>query len=154
MAYGGGARQPARYVGAGEVLADEAQVALVMKAFAVEGDDAAAFLAAMLEAVQAERGEHGGVFAGEHAEYAALLARLVDFMIFRRSLRRRIEFQLGALCDHKVLSWKALRPALPLALDPLAEWAPTRPSGDPGYHERGRPLAAGLLPGPSRHSHR
>ncbi len=41
-------------------------MAFVMEADTVEGDDAAAFLAAMLQAVQAECGQDRGVLAAEH----------------------------------------------------------------------------------------
>ena len=57
MADGGGAGQAARHVGAREVLADEAQMPLVMEANSIEADDAAAFLTAVLKSVQAESRE-------------------------------------------------------------------------------------------------
>ena len=44
---------------------------------AVEGDDAGRLLAAMLERVQAEGGQGGGVRMAEDAEDAALLVELV-----------------------------------------------------------------------------
>ena len=48
-----------------------------MEPLAVEGDDAGGFLAAMLEGVQAERRDRGGVGVAEDAEDAALLAQPV-----------------------------------------------------------------------------
>ena len=48
-----------------------------MEALAVEGDDAGGFLAAMLERVQAERGDGGGVGMAENAEHAAFFAQAV-----------------------------------------------------------------------------
>ena len=48
-----------------------------MEALAVEGDDAGRFLAAMLQRVQAERGDGGGVGMAEDAEDAAFLAQRV-----------------------------------------------------------------------------
>ena len=45
-----------------------------MEALAVEGDDAGGFLAAMLERVQAERGDRGRVGMAEDAEDAAFFA--------------------------------------------------------------------------------
>ena len=57
-----------------EGVADEAEPALGMEALAVEDDDAGGFLAAMLERVQAERGDGGGVGMAEDAEHAAFLA--------------------------------------------------------------------------------
>ena len=46
-------------------------------ALGVVGDDAAGFLSAMLEGVEAEGGEHGCVVAAEDAEHAALVAHAV-----------------------------------------------------------------------------
>ena len=57
-----------------EGVADQAEAAFGMEALAVEGDDAGGFLAAMLERVQAERGDGGGVGMAENAEHAAFLA--------------------------------------------------------------------------------
>ena len=48
-----------------------------MKTLAVERDDAGCFLAAVLERMQAERGNCRGVGMTEYAEYAALLAEPV-----------------------------------------------------------------------------
>ena len=64
-------------VGLVEVVADEAEAALGMELPAVVGDDAGGFLAAMLERVQAERGDGGGIGVAEDAEDAALLAQPV-----------------------------------------------------------------------------
>ena len=61
----------------GEGVADEAHAALGVEALAVEGDDAGRFLAAMLQGVQAERGDRGGVGMAEDAEDAAFLAQAV-----------------------------------------------------------------------------
>ena len=51
--------------------------ALGVVAFAVERDDAGRFLAAVLEGVQAERGDGGGVGVAEDAEHPAFLAEAV-----------------------------------------------------------------------------
>ncbi len=48
-----------------------------METLAVERDDAGGFLAAVLEGVQAERGNRGGVGMTENAEYAAFFAEPV-----------------------------------------------------------------------------
>ena len=48
-----------------------------MKTPAVEGDDAGGFLAAMLERMQAERGDGGGIGMAENAEHPAFLAEAV-----------------------------------------------------------------------------
>ena len=73
----GAARQAVDDLAAGEVVADEAEAALGVEALAVEGDDAGRLLAAMLQGVQAERGEGGGVGVAEDAEHAAFLAQAV-----------------------------------------------------------------------------
>ena len=64
-----------------EGVADEAHAALGMEALAVERDDAGGFLAAMLQRVQPERGDRGGVRMAEDAEHAALLVQAVLFEI-------------------------------------------------------------------------
>ena len=81
MADGGGAGQAVDHLAPGEGVADQAEAALGMEALAVEGDDAGGFLAAMLERVQAERGDGGGVGMAEDAEHAALLAQAVGIRI-------------------------------------------------------------------------
>ena len=48
-----------------------------MEVLAVEGDDAGGFLAAVLQRVQAERGDGGGVGHVPDAEHAAFLVELV-----------------------------------------------------------------------------
>ena len=65
-----------------EVVADQAHVALgaetaLIASVVVVGDDAAGFLSAMLEGVEAEGGEDGGVVAAEDAEHAALVAHAI-----------------------------------------------------------------------------
>ena len=74
---GGVAGQAVDHLAPGEGVADQAEAALGMKALAVEGDDAGGFLAAVLERVQAERGDGGGVGMAENAEHAAFLAQPV-----------------------------------------------------------------------------
>ncbi len=75
------AGQAVDHLAAGEGVADEAHPPLGMEALAVEGDDAGRLLAAMLERVQAERGDRGGVGMAEDAEDAALLAQPVAVKI-------------------------------------------------------------------------
>ncbi len=77
MADGRRAGQALDHLAAGEVVADQAHPPLGMESLAVEGDDAGRFLAAVLEGVQAERGDRGGVRMAEDAEDAALLAQPV-----------------------------------------------------------------------------
>ena len=60
------------------MVADEAEAALGVEADAVEGDDARGFLAAMLQRMQTERGDGGGVGMVEDAEDAALFAQPVS----------------------------------------------------------------------------
>ena len=108
MADGGVAGQAHRHVGAGEVLADQAQIAFVMEA-AVIADDAAAFLAAVLQPVQTERGEDRGVLAAEDAKNPALFAGLVvEFPFVRRVRRRLLEVEGGALGGHVSSGWRGL----------------------------------------------
>ena len=77
------AGQAVDHLAAGESVADEPHPPLGMEALAVEGDDAGGFLTAMLERMQAERGDRGGVGMPEHAEHAALLAQPVAINIER-----------------------------------------------------------------------
>ena len=72
----------------GEGIADQAEPAFGVEALAVEGDDAAGFLATMLERVQAERGDGGRVRVAENAEDAAFLAEPVGIDI---QVRMRVE---------------------------------------------------------------
>ena len=60
--------------GAAEVVADEVHAALGVELPAIVGDDAAGFLSAMLEGVQAERGDGGGVGVPKNTEDPAFLA--------------------------------------------------------------------------------
>ena len=83
MADRGGAGQAVDHLAAGEVVADEAHAALGVEALAVEGDDAGGLLAAVLERVQAERRDGGGVGMAEDAEHAAFLAQPVGVGIER-----------------------------------------------------------------------
>ncbi len=83
MADRGGAGQAVDHLAAGKIVADEAHAALGVEALAVEGDDAGGLLAAVLERVQAERGDGGGVGMAEDAEHAAFLAQAVGVGIER-----------------------------------------------------------------------
>ena len=74
MADRGVAGQALDHFAAGEGVADEAEPAFTVEAAAVEGDDAGGFLAAMLEGVQSERGDGGGLGVAENAEHAAFFA--------------------------------------------------------------------------------
>ena len=64
-----------------EMLADEAHMAFGVEALAVEADDAARFLSAVLQGMQAERREQARFLVSEHAKYAALFAWLVVIIV-------------------------------------------------------------------------
>src|SRR5262249_6544210 len=64
-----------------EGVADETHTALGMEAPAVERHDAAGLLSAMLERMQAERGDRGGIRVAKNAKHAALLVQAVLFEI-------------------------------------------------------------------------
>ena len=81
MADGRIAGQAVDDIALGKGVADQAEPALGVKALAVEGDDAAGLLAAMLERVQAERGDGGRVRVAENAEDAAFLAEPVGHRV-------------------------------------------------------------------------
>ncbi len=81
MADGRRAGQAVDHPAVGEGVADQAEPPLGMKTPAVEGDDAGGFLAAMLERMQAERGDGGGIGMAENAEHAAFLAQAVGIQI-------------------------------------------------------------------------
>ena len=90
MADGHVAFQPLDHGPRGEMVADEADAALGMEMAAVEADDARRFLAAMLERVQAKRGERRGIGMVEDAEDAALLVQPVLFEPAQIGLSQRI----------------------------------------------------------------
>ena len=77
MADGAVALQPLHHLRLGEIVADQADVALDAELRAVEGDDPRRLLAAMLQRVQAERGQRRRFRVAEDAEDAALLVELV-----------------------------------------------------------------------------
>src|SRR5215469_9766178 len=69
------AGQPIDHVAPREGVADQSKPALRMKPFAVECDDPSRLLTAMLQGMQAERGNRRRVGMPEYAEYAALLTK-------------------------------------------------------------------------------
>jgi hypothetical protein len=77
------ALQAADHVDLVEVVADEAEAPLGMEVLAVVGDDAGRFLSAMLQGVEAERGQRRGVWMAENAEHAAFLMQAVLFQPFQ-----------------------------------------------------------------------
>src|SRR6476469_7046310 len=77
MAYGGAAGQALDHVALRERVADEAEAALRMVALAVECHDACGFLPPVLESMQAERRDRGGLGMAEDAEDAAFLPQPV-----------------------------------------------------------------------------
>ena len=88
MSEGQIARQPLDGRAAREMVADQPEAAFGLETPAVERDDAGRFLAAMLQGVQAERGDRGGVGVTEDAEDAAFLTQPVAVEIV--ALRRRV----------------------------------------------------------------
>ena len=76
-----GAGQPVDHFAAGEIVADKAEPPLRMEALAVVGDDAGGFLAAVLQRVQAKRGDGGSVGMTEDAEHAAFFAQPVGIRV-------------------------------------------------------------------------
>ncbi len=94
MADGRVAGQPVDHFPFGKSVGDQAEPAFGMEALAVEGDDAGRLLAAVLQGVQPERGDGGGVGMIEDAEDAAFLAQPVGIEIeaFRREKIRRCVF--------------------------------------------------------------
>ena len=74
------------------MIADQTQPPLGVEPFAVEGDDARRFLTAVLQRVQPERRQRGGLGMAENAEHAALFVQPVG--VEDRS-RRRSRFRNG-----------------------------------------------------------
>ena len=91
MADGGTAGQAGDGARVRKRVADQAKGFVGVEAVAIEGGDAGGFLAAMLERVQAECRDRGGVWHIPDAEDAAFLVRLVVIMIVGelRSRERR-----------------------------------------------------------------
>ena len=101
------AGQAVDHLAAGEVVADQAHAALGMEPLAVEGDDAGGFLAAVLERVQAERGDRGGVGMAEDAEDAAFFAQPVAVEIepgVAASFGHLAHLLVGSGLDHGLVS--------------------------------------------------
>jgi hypothetical protein len=71
------------------VIADKAEAALGMKTFAIEGDDAGRFLAAMLKRMEPERSQGRGIVMPVYPEYAAFLAQRIAVEIKIESEVRR-----------------------------------------------------------------
>ncbi len=99
---GGGVAHMAHRHGAGQAVddfapregvADEAEPPLGMEPAAVIADDARRLLAAVLQGVQAQRGDGGGVGVPVDAEHAALLAQPVAI---EGEIQR--EIQLAVAC--------------------------------------------------------
>src|SRR5262249_10193891 len=82
-----------------EGVADEPQPALGVEPVSVEGDDAGGFLAAMLQGVQAERRDGGGVGMAEDTEHAAFFAQPVA-----------VEIEKASRVSHSVVLPALLRP--------------------------------------------
>ena len=74
MAGGGVAGQAVDHFAARKRVPDEAETAFQMKALAVERDDAGGLLAAVLQGVEAERGDGRRIGVAENAEHPAFFA--------------------------------------------------------------------------------
>ena len=68
------------------MVADQAEPSLRMEPGAVESHDAGRLLSPMLQGMEAERGDRGGVGMAEDAEYSALLVRAVVRGIVQETL--------------------------------------------------------------------
>src|SRR5436305_10966657 len=79
MADRGAAGELADNVVAVEIASDVAHRSVRVEMLAVEARDAGAFLAAVLEGVEAKRNEAGSVVDAPNAENPALLAQLIVF---------------------------------------------------------------------------
>ena len=66
---------------AGEILRDMAEPAAGVEFGPVEAGDARGFLPAMLQCMEAERGDGGGIGRIDRAEHAALFAQLVAILV-------------------------------------------------------------------------
>ena len=75
------ARQAFNHVAPGEIVAHQTELALGVESRAIEADDAGCFLAPVLERVQAECGDRGGVGVPENTEHPTLLARSIGIKI-------------------------------------------------------------------------
>src|ERR1700720_3696330 len=69
------AGEPIDHLAPGEGIADQSKPAFRMEPFAVECDDPSCLLTAVLQSMEAERGNRGRVGMAEYAEYAAFLAK-------------------------------------------------------------------------------
>ena len=81
--------QPGDHLRRVQGVADFSFRAVHVKMLAVVGDDAGGFLSAVLQGVQAQRRQRGGILVAEDAEDAAFLAQLVVVERVRRLHRRR-----------------------------------------------------------------
>ena len=72
-----GARQAGHDARVGEIVADQAHPLVAPQLLAVEAGDAGRGLAPVLQRVQRERGDRGGVGAVPHADHGAFLMRMV-----------------------------------------------------------------------------
>jgi hypothetical protein len=69
-----------------------------MEALAVEADDAGGLLAAVLQRMQPERGDGGGVGMAENAEHAAFLAQAVRLQIGELGLAGNVHCLAPCAC--------------------------------------------------------
>ena len=117
--------------GLGEIVADQADMALAQELLAVEGDDAGRLLAAVLQRVQAERGERARLRVAENAEHAALFVQLVRVESVRQPVPHSLHLNLP----------EAPRSAAPARSGPPAH-RPGRRRRGPARHPPAAPVPA------------
>ena len=107
MADRGVAGEAVDHLTPGEGVADQAEPPFGMEPLAVERNDTGGFLAAVLQGVQAERGDGRGVRVAENAENAALLAQTIRIRVegvrfgHRHRLSTTAPSRFGR-CDHSL----------------------------------------------------
>ena len=110
------------------MIADQAQPSFGVEALAVEGDDARRFLAAMLERMQAKRGQRRRIRMSEYAEHAALLAQQIAIeieiaVIVRMACMRSSQFGIGLAAEGRLLVRSSPCLLLLLLTRPWISWS-------------------------------
>ena len=77
VAHRGRAGQAVNHFAPGESVTDQAETALRVEAFTIEGDDAGCFLTSVLEGVQAQGGDGGRVRMAENAKHPTFFTQAV-----------------------------------------------------------------------------
>ena len=134
MADGRIPRQRLDHLGLGEAVADEPAGLVAVEGAVGHRDDAGGLLAAVLERVQAERGEGGGVARAGDAEDAAFLAQAV--VVRAHGLRRNLIDQGRSPVAHassaRAASDVGVVASLGKGSSGTQEWASRRPRSSQG----------------------